>query len=112
MKINLHATIVPFFVTVDPDQCPTAADFKYKSADDYTYYVIGGSHSAEARRKLVKEYPFTSYFKYVECKVYVGLTQEEAKLLAWNHNNDNDYKKKMSCIERIRFFHHEYLDAL
>ena len=112
MKINPHATVVPFLVMVDPDQCPTSADFKYKSADDYTYYVIGGSHSAEARRQLVKEYPLTPYFKYAECKVYAGLTQEEAKLLAWDHNNDNDYRQKMSCIERIRFFHHEYLDAL
>ena len=97
---------------VDPDQCPTAADFKYKSANDYTYYVIGGSYSVEARGKLVKEYPFTPYFKYVECKVYVGLTHEEAKLLAWNHNNDNDCRQKISCIEKIIFFHHEYLDAL
>ena len=112
MKINPHATVVPFLVMVDPEQCPTVADFKYSSSDDYTYYVIGGSHSAEARRQLVKEYPLTPFFKYAECKVYAGLTHEEAKLLAWDHNNDNDYRQKMSCIERIRFFHHEYLDAL
>ena len=47
-----------------------------------------------------------------ECKIYVGLTTEEAKLLAWDHNNDNDYRQKMSSIERIRFFHHEYLDVV
>ena len=33
-------------------------------------------------------------------------------MLAWDHHNDNDYRQKMSCIEHIRFFHHEYLDAL
>mgnify|MGYP007014637481 FL=1 len=33
-------------------------------------------------------------------------------MLAWDHNNDNDYKQKMSSIERIRFFHYEYLDAV
>ena len=93
---------------VNPDQCPTIADFKYSSANNYTYYIIGGSHSAEAKRQLVKEYPLTSFFYYVECKVYVGLTHEEAKLLAWDHNNDNDYPQKMSCIERIRFFDYEY----
>ena len=97
---------------VDPDQCPTNADFNYKSADHYTYYVIGGSHSTEARQKLVKEYPLTQYFKFVEWKVYIGLTHEEAKFLEWDHNNDHDYRQKMSCIERIQFFHHEYLDAL
>ena len=78
----------------------------------YTYYVIGGSHSAEARRQLTKENPLTPFFKYTECKVYAGLTHEEAKLLAWDHTNDNDYIQKMYCIECIRFFHHEYLDAL
>ena len=99
MKINPHATIVPFLVMVDPDQCPIIADFKYSSTDDYTYYVIGGSHSTEAQRQLVKEYPLTvPFFKYAECKVYAGLTHEEAKLLAWDHNNDNDYRQKMSCI--------------
>ena len=40
MKINPHATVVPFLVMVDLDQRPTFADFKYKSADDYTYYVV------------------------------------------------------------------------
>ena len=92
MKINPHATIVPFLVMVDLDQCPTIVDFKYSSSEDYTYYVIGGSYSAEARRQLVKEYPLTPFFKYAECKVYAGLTHEEAKLLAWDHNNDNDYR--------------------
>ena len=100
MKINPHTTIV-LLVMVDPDQCPTVVDFKYSSADNYANYVIGGSHSTEARRQLVKEYPLTPFFNYDECKVYVGLTHEEAKLLAWNHNNDNDYRQKMSSIERI-----------
>ena len=77
--------------------------------DSYNYYVIGGSHSAEARRQLVREHPTTYFFKYVECKIYVSLTTDEAKLLAWDHNND--YRQKMSSIERIRFFHHEYLDV-
>ena len=58
---------------VDPDLCPTVADFKYSSVDDYTYNVIARSHSAEARRQLVKEYPLTLFFKYAECKVCVGL---------------------------------------
>ena len=74
--------------------------------------MIGGSHSTEAQHQLVKEYPLTPFFKYVECNVYAGFTHEETKLLAWDHNNDNDYRQKMSCIECIRFFHHEYLDAL
>ena len=67
MKINLYATDVPFLVMVDLEQFLTVANFKYSSSNDYTYYVIGGSLSTEARRQLVKEYPLTPFFKYVEC---------------------------------------------
>ena len=112
MKINPHATVVPFLVLVDPEECDRVEKFDIRRHDQYNYYVIGGSHSAEARRQLIKEHPTTYFFKYAECKIYVGLTMDEAKLLAWDHNNDNDYRQKMSSIERIRFFHHEYLDAL
>ena len=111
MKINPHATVVPFIVMVDPEECPTIESFDVRKHDQYNYFVIGGSHSAEARRQLVREHPTTFFFKYAECKIYVGLTTEEAKLLAWDHNNDNDYRQKMSSIERIRFFHHEYLNV-
>ena len=65
----------------------------------------------EARRQLVKKHPTTYFFKYAECKIYVGLTTEEAKLLAWDHNNDDDYMQKMSSIERIWFFHHKYFNV-
>ena len=91
ININPHATIVPFIVIVDPDECSSLGDFNVRKHDQYNYYVIGGSHSVEARRQLVKEHSTTYFFKYAQCKTYVGLTTEEAKLLAWDHNNDNDY---------------------
>ena len=110
MKINPHATMMPFIVMVDPNECGSIEEFDVRKHNQYNYFLIGGSHSAKAQRQLVREHPTTFFFKYAECKIYVGLTTEEAKLLAWNHNNDNDYKQKMSSIKRIRFFHHEYLD--
>ena len=105
MKINPHATVVPFLVMVDPAQCSIVDDFDISNPEKYQYYVFGGSHSVEARRQLVMEHPTTYLFKYAECKIYVGLTIDEATLLAWDHNNDNDYRQKMLSIERIRFFH-------
>ena len=101
MKINPHATIVPFIVMVDPEECATIDAFDVRKHEQYNYYVIGGSHSTEARSQLVKEHPTTFFFKYDECKIYVGLTTEEAKILAWDHNNDNNDRQKMSSIERI-----------
>ena len=72
MKINPHATVVPFIVMVDPDECDTVEKFDIRRHDQYNYFVKRGSHSAEARRKLIKEHPTTYFFKYVECKTYVG----------------------------------------
>ena len=87
MKINPHTTLVPFIVMVDPDECSSLGDFNVKKHNQYNSYVIGGSHSAEARRQFVIEHPTIYFFQYAECKIYVGQTTEEAKLLAWNHNN-------------------------
>ena len=49
MKINPHATVVPFIVMVDPEECETIEDFDIRKHDQYNYFVMGGSHSAEAR---------------------------------------------------------------
>ena len=73
MKISPHATVIPFLVMVDREQCPSPGDSKHSSVDDYTYYFIRGSHSTEARRQLIKEYPLTPFFKFVEC---VGRIEE------------------------------------
>ena len=54
MKINPHATVVPFIVMVDLDECSCLEDFDKRKHNQYNYYVIGGSHSTEARRQLVR----------------------------------------------------------
>ena len=53
MKINPHAIVVPFIVLVDPAQCPNKSSFENDNADVYYYYVISGSHLAEAIKQLV-----------------------------------------------------------
>ena len=96
---------------VDPDECSCLEYFDERKHESYNYYAIGGSHSVEARRKLVREHPITYFFKYAECNFYMSLPTDEAKLLTWNHKHDNDYRKKISSIECIQFLHHEYLDV-
>ena len=77
-KINPHMTILPFIVMVDLDESVTLEDFDVRKHNQYNYFVIGGSHSAEGRRQLVREHPTTFFFKYVECKIYVGLQLKRA----------------------------------
>lgn len=104
MKINPLEKVLSFLVRIDPIQCVKKASFKHSKINEYTYFVIGGCHSTKARRQLVREYLFSPYFKIVECKIYVGLTEVEANLMAWDHNNDNDYRLGMYFVQRVRFF--------
>ena len=86
---------------VDPNECAFIQNFNFRKHSQDNYFVIGSPHSAKARRQLVREHPITYFFKYAECQIYVGLATEEAKLLAWDHNNDNEYREKMSSIMNI-----------
>ena len=112
MKMNPFANVVPFLVMVDPSQCSNKDSFDITMVNAYDYFVIGAYHSVEVRRQLCTEYPDLVHFKIVECKVYAGLSKGQATLLAWDHNNDNDYRQGMSFIQRIRFFHNECMDFM
>ena len=66
MKINPFANVVPFLVMVDPVQCPDKSSFNRNKLNTYNYFVIGGCHSAEARRQLCAKYPDSPHFKTAE----------------------------------------------
>ena len=70
--------------------------------------MIGGNHSAEARRELMEEYPNNPLFETVNSIIYASLTDLEANLLAWYHNKDNEYKMSITFIQRVRFIHNEF----
>jgi hypothetical protein len=64
--------------------------------------VIEGNHSAKARRELMQEYP-----RFI---IYVGLTNSKEKLLAWDHNTNNEYIMSMTFIKRVIFIHNEFFE--
>ena len=49
-------------------------------------------------------HPTTYFFKYAECKIYVGLKMDEAKLRAWDHNNNNNYRQKDVIYRKNKVF--------
>jgi len=108
MRYNPYAHVVDCLVLVDPKEVPARHAFNRSKCFDYKYYVIGGNHSIEARRELIQEYPNNPYFEIVKCIIYVGLTHSETKLLAWDHNSDNEYRMSMTFIQRVRFIHNEF----
>ena len=54
------------------------------------------------------EYPNNPHFETMKCIIYAGLSDIEAKLVAWDHNSDNEYRMSMTFIQRVRFIHSEF----
>ena len=56
----------------------------------------------------MQEFPKNPIFQTVKCIIYVGLTDVEAKLLAWDHNTNSHYRMSMTFIQRFIFIHKEF----
>ncbi|MCO5559110.1 hypothetical protein L7F22_012702 [Adiantum nelumboides] len=112
MKNKPNAIVLPLLVLVDRQQCPTKHSWIKANAESYTYWVLGGTHSLIAKQELAAEYEHVDSYETAMCWVYAGLTNEEAKVLALDHNIDSDFCLEMSFIQKIRFFHNEWVDTL
>ena len=108
MRINPYAHVVGYLVLVDLKDVPVRDTFDESKCFDDSYYVLWGNHSTEARRESMQEFPKNLVFQIVKCIIYVGLTDVEEKLLAWDHNIDSDYRMSMTFIQRVRFSHNEF----
>src|SRR5450759_2009585 len=49
-------------------------------------------------------------FAHVEAWVFAGLTKREMRILAWSHNIDQEYRKGMSNIDKIRACHTLFME--
>jgi hypothetical protein len=97
---------------VDPNNCPTKHYWKTNPDihRQWKYYVVGGNHGARAKKDLYETYK-KNIFAQVEAWVYAGLTPEQIRVLAWQHNIDQEYRKTMTNIDKIRAIHALFLEA-
>lgn len=56
----------------------------------------------------MEEYSNNPHFEKMKCIIYAGLSDTEAKLVAWDHNSDNEYRMSMTFIQRVRFIYSEF----
>lgn len=101
----------PFLLMVDPKDCPTKEHWNpnpdvYKT---WKYQVLGGNHGARAKLALFNMYE-KNVFAQVEAWVFAGLTKSEKRILAWAHNIDQEYRKGMSNIDKIRACHTLFME--
>ena len=102
----------PFLLLVDPKDCPTKEDWN-PNPDVYRtwkYLVLGGNHGARAKLALFQTYK-RSIYAQVEAWVFAGLSKREQRILAWSHNIDQEYRKGMTNIDKIRACHSLFMEA-
>jgi hypothetical protein len=99
----------PFVLFVDPIDCPTVSDWDLEKATSWKYMMIGGNHGARAKSELFKTYGKSAHAE-VQAWVYAGLTKAEARQLSWQHNIDQEYRKSMSNIDKVRACHNVFLE--
>ncbi|MCO5563324.1 hypothetical protein L7F22_016965 [Adiantum nelumboides] len=112
MENKPNAIVLPLLVLVDRQQCPRRNSWVKANAESYTYWILGGTHSLIAKQELAAEFEHVDTYKMAMCWVYAGLTDEEAKVLALDHNIDLDFCLEMSFIQKIRFCHNEWADTI
>ncbi|MCO5570667.1 hypothetical protein L7F22_024394 [Adiantum nelumboides] len=112
MKNKPNAIVLPLLVLVDRQQCPTKHSWVKANAESYTYWVLGGTHSLIAKQELIAKCEHVDTYKMAMCWVYASLTNKEAKVLAFDHNIDLEFFLEMSYIQKIRFFHNEWVDTI
>ena len=57
----------------------------------------------------MQEYLNNPIFEIVKCIIYVGLTDVEINLLAWDHNRNSEYQMTMTFIQSVIFIHNEFV---
>ena len=112
MKQKPNAIVLPLLVLVDRQQCPKKISWVKANAKSYTYQVLGGSDSLFAKKELIAEYDHVDTYKMAMCQVYASLTNDEVKVLSLDHNIDSKFSLKMTLIQKIRFFHSEWIDTI
>jgi hypothetical protein len=76
---------------------------------EYNYMVIGGGHSRESMKRLHFENLDNPQFQEMAVFIYVGVTVNEGRLLARQHNSDQAFSRDMSHNEIIQMMHATYV---
>ena len=112
LQANPNSFATPFLLEVVPEDCPTKDNWSLDANvhSGWRYRVLGGNHGARAKLALWETYHLRAY-KNIEAWVFAGLTKQQRNWLAWSHNQDQEYRKGMTNIDRIRACHHMFLEA-
>jgi hypothetical protein len=108
--IGVSQATVPFVLLVDPLQCAKRKKFQMDKTNQYKYYMIGENHFTCARMDLFKANFHFDSLRRRQAWIFPDVTIQEARALAWRHNVDNEFRSKMTTIQRINYLDMKYLE--
>ena len=74
----------------------TVEEYDIKLKNAYRYELLGGQHTALARKAVANQHRCNMALQQVLAEVYVGLTNDEALRLASRHNTNGHFVHKMT----------------
>jgi hypothetical protein len=80
-----------------------------KAKRKYGLVTLAGNHQREAYYIKRNQYPNELAYKKKNIVVYVNLKDEDALLVAAQHNTDNDVRHSMTNMDMCRFIHEQFI---
>ena len=77
-------------------------DWKLKDKDSYTYEVLGGTHLSLATKRMHEKQPNNPHFAGRMCRIYVGLSVEQAVYLGGMHQQSSMFQHEITREEVLR----------
>ena len=103
-NLKLSSTLT---VLVSTSDCLSKEEFNKESLENYSFIILDGNHRYNAMISLKEKGSTSVTNSKVECRVFVGLSEQEAILTAYGENNEKadvllmtDYEK-VSVIRKI-----------
>ena len=63
--------------------------------------MIGGAHNTTAAQRLHEKYSESAHFAKRWCRIYVGLTDEQALWLGSFHNQTGSFRHEMTFVDEV-----------
>ena len=76
--------------------------WKYDQKDSFTYEVLGGTHLSLATQRMNKKQPNNPHFAGRMCRIYVGLSDEQAVYLGGMHQQSSMFQHDITYREEVR----------
>ena len=77
-------------------------ELKLKDKDSYTYELLGGTHLSLATKLMHEKQPNNPHFAGRMCRIYVGLSDEQAVYLGAMHQQSSMFQHEITYREEVR----------